>query len=120
VLTVSVQKVNDIAILKCRGRIVRGEEKSVLCAAIRASEQVVLDMSAVEAIDAAGIGMLVSLQAAGVYVTLLNPSRHVRTVLRLTELDSILPTVESVEEVEVASAPILSVNGNPASLPLAG
>ena len=96
-LTVSIQKMNDVTILKCRGRIVRGDEKNLLCSAMRSTDRVMIEMSEVEAIDAAGIGMLVSLQAAGVYLTLLNPSRHVRTVLRLTELDSILPTAESAQ-----------------------
>jgi len=121
VLTVSVQKLNDIVILKCRGRIVRGEERGLLCAAVRVADRVILDMSGVEAIDAAGIGLLVSLQASGVYLTLLSPSRHVRTVLRLTELDSILPTVESLEE--AVEVPLLQrgpiVEDVSAGLPLA-
>ena len=87
---VSVQNVDGTTVLKCRGRLVRGEEKRLLCAAVQLSGNVTVEMSGVEAIDAAGIGLLVSLQAAGVYLTVLNPSRHVRTVLRLTGLDSVV------------------------------
>ncbi len=56
---------------------------------------VVLDLSGVEAIDAAGIGALVSLQAAGVYLRLMNPPKPVRDILALTKLDSVFEIYES-------------------------
>ncbi len=87
-LKVSVSHVGYAAILRCKGRIVRGEESRLLCAAIGSGEAI-LDLSAVDAIDAAGVGMLVSLQAAGVYLTLLNPNESVNGVLQLTGLDSV-------------------------------
>lgn len=87
-LKVSVNHVGNAAILKCEGRIVRGEESRLLCAAIGSSEAI-LDLSAIESIDAAGVGMLVSLQAAGVFLTLLNPNDSVSSVLSLTGLDSV-------------------------------
>ena len=87
-LKVSVNHVGNAAILQCEGRIVRGEESRLLCAAIGSSEAI-LDLSGVEAIDAAGVGMLVSLQAAGVYLTLLNPNESVINVLHLTGLHTV-------------------------------
>lgn len=87
-LKVSINHLGNAAILKCEGRIVRGEESRLLCAAI-GSREAILDLSAVESIDAAGVGMLVSLQAAGVYLTLLNPNQSVSAVLHLTGLDSV-------------------------------
>jgi anti-anti-sigma regulatory factor len=45
---------------------------------------VTLDLTGVDAIDAAGIGCLVSLQASGIYLTLLNPTEQVREVLKVT------------------------------------
>ena len=54
-----------------------------------------MDLSGVTAIDAAGIGALVSLQAAGTYLRLVRPSMAVRQVLRLTTLDSIFEISES-------------------------
>lgn len=101
-LTVSTEMLNGTAILKCRGRMVRGEEKSLLCAAVHLPENVIVEMSGVEAIDAAGIGLLVSLQAAGVYLTVLNPSRHVRTVLRLTGLETVVPVCDQLADEFVA------------------
>ena len=89
-LTVNVEYSDQAAILHCQGRIVSGDETALLCAAL-AQEQpyVVLDLAEVSAIDAAGIGVLVSLQAAGVYLKLLSPTPQVREVLKVTQLDSI-------------------------------
>jgi anti-anti-sigma factor len=87
------------AILKCEGRIVRGEETRLLCAALRGRQEItVLDLSAVEAIDAAGVGVLVSLQAAGVYLTLVQPCEPVLQVLQLTGLDSVFEIRGSLDE----------------------
>jgi len=67
---------------------------------------VTLDLSGVEAIDAAGIGCLVSLQASGIYLRLLNPTAQVREVLRVTQVESIIEIIEfqSVEELTEAVA----------------
>ena len=102
-LTVNVEHSGETAILHCQGRIVSGDETAVLCAAM-AQEQpyVTLDLAEVSAIDAAGIGVLVSLQAAGVYLQLLNPTPQVREVLKVTQLDSIfeISASQSIEEIE--------------------
>ena len=57
---------------------------------------IILDLEKTDAIDAAGVGALISLHAAGVYLRLINPSKAVRDILRLTHLDSIF---------EIAGAP---------------
>jgi anti-anti-sigma factor len=89
-LTVAVQDSGDGVVLQCRGRIVRGDETAILCAAVRHQRRnVTLDLTGVDAIDAAGIGSLVSLQASGIYLRLLNPTPQVREVLRVTQLESI-------------------------------
>lgn len=97
-LTISVHNLNGVDVLHCHGRLVRGEEQGLLCAASQLSDSVVLDMRDVEAIDAAGVGLLVSLQAAGIYLTLLNPSEAVRKVLRLTEVDSLFAIVNALDD----------------------
>jgi anti-anti-sigma factor len=95
-LTVTIERSGEIVVLRCVGRIVRGEESDLLCAAVREhGRDVVLDLAGVEAIDAAGIGMLVSLQAAGIYLKLMNPTRQVREVLRVTQLESVFEICES-------------------------
>ncbi len=100
VLKVSVNQVGNTAILRCEGRIVRGEESRLLCVAIGSSEAII-DLTAVESIDAAGVGMLVSLQAAGIYLTLLNPNEAVGRVLRLTGLDSVFDVREGSSVAEI-------------------
>jgi anti-anti-sigma factor len=95
-LTVTVENLGEVTALHCVGRIVRGDETALLCAALRQEAgNMVLDLTQVEAIDAAGIGALVSLQAAGIYLKLVNPAAQVREVLRVTRLDSIFEIRES-------------------------
>jgi anti-anti-sigma factor len=89
-LNVTVEDRNNVVVLHCTGRIVRGDETALLCAAGRQhGRTVAIDLADVETIDAAGIGLLVSLQAAGIYLRLMNPNQNVREILKLTHLDSI-------------------------------
>lgn len=107
-LTVNVQNTCDIVVLRCHGRIVRGEESALLCAAVRQHGQViVLDLANVSAIDAAGIGALVSLQAAGVYLKLMNPTEPVRALLRVTGMESVFEICEdeAIEEYSYSGEP---------------
>jgi len=101
VLTITSHNVADLVVLHCHGRIVRGEESALLCAAVRHhGRDVVLDLGGVSAIDAAGIGALVSLQAAGVYLRIMNATEPVRTVMRLTGLDSVFEICEAERVIE--------------------
>ena len=105
-LTVTARSSGDLLILECHGRIVRGNETSILCSAARGgARNVVIDLRDVESIDAAGVGALVSLQAAGIYLTLANPSAQVRETLKLTKLDSIFEIRESNAELGHEPAP---------------
>jgi anti-anti-sigma factor len=110
-LTVTVENLGEVTALHCMGRIVRGDETALLCAALRQEAgNMVLDLTQVDAIDAAGIGALVSLQAAGIYLKLVNPAAPVREVLRVTRLDSIFEICESrsgaaITESALAGAP---------------
>ena len=100
-LTVTVKESDNGVVLQCQGRIVRGDETAILCAAVRQKgRNVTLDLTGVDAIDAAGIGSLVSLQASGIYLTLLNPTEQIREVLKVTQLESIFEIREAraVEE----------------------
>src|SRR5207249_5991997 len=95
-LTVTPHTVADTLVLHCHGRLVRGEELALLCAAVHHhGRDVVLDLAGVGAIDAAGIGALVSLQAAGIYLKLMNPTEPVRTVLRLTGIEALFEIREA-------------------------
>jgi len=97
-LTVTVENFDEITVVHCLGRIVRGYDHVLLCpAAQQVGRNVVLDLTHVDAIDAAGIGALVSLQAAGIYLKLMNPTRQVREILKITNLDTIFEICESRE-----------------------
>lgn len=89
-LNVIVEDFGHRVILHCTGRIVAGEETSILCAAVaRHGRAIAIDLSGVTAIDAAGIGALLALQAAGVYLHLVNPIEPVRQVLEVTGMNSV-------------------------------
>ncbi len=63
-LHVTVQHLEDMAILRCVGRIVAGDEASILRKAVLSqanSRTVVLDLMRVAAIDGGGMGLLVFL-----------------------------------------------------------
>jgi anti-anti-sigma factor len=98
-LLVTVEDLGNNVVLHCEGRIVRGYETAILCAAVRhAGRNIIVDLSQVEAIDAAGVGALISLQAAGIYVQLLNPVKAVHEVLKITGLESVFEVLTSGEE----------------------
>lgn len=95
-LTISVEDFGKDVILRCAGKLVRGDEAAILCAALRhRGRDIGLDLERVEAIDAAGLGALISLQAAGIYLRLLNPNGVVRDTLRVAHLDSVFEIEES-------------------------
>ena len=103
-LTVTAHNLGDTLVLRCRGRIVRGDETAILCSAVRQyGRNVILDLTQVETIDAAGIGALISLQAAGIYLKIMNPTEQVRETLRITKVDSIFEIGSSEEGRETAT-----------------
>jgi anti-anti-sigma regulatory factor len=111
-LTVTIENLGEITTLYCLGRIVRGDETAILCSAVQQEgRQVVLDLARVDAIDAAGIGALLALQAAGVYLTLLNPTEQVREILKVTRLDSIFEICESQSTVATTESTLVGVPG---------
>jgi len=95
-LTIDVERTDDVAVVRCSGRIVRGQEVHVLRAAVIAEKDsriVVLDLTEVESIDAGGLNTLVSLhewaRSRGVQLKLVNPSPFVKEMLTRTKLDRV-------------------------------
>ncbi len=93
-LSMTIQKLGDVSVFHCSGRITAGEENP-LRTAVRSQSgvrAVVLDLADVTAIDAAGVGMLVSLRgwskASGTELKLMNVTPRVGEVLELTHLRS--------------------------------
>jgi anti-anti-sigma factor len=96
VLNVSVESACGVVTVRCQGGLVRGQETALLCAVMQQPGRgIILDFSGVTEIDAAGIGALVSLRAAGIYLKLVGLSLAVRQVLRVTSLDSLFEISES-------------------------
>jgi anti-anti-sigma factor len=92
-LTMNVEKLKDLAIVRCTGRIVRGENISTLKGSVIAANDtrlIVMDLTEVESIDAAGLSALVFLhhwsRSRGIQLKLVNPSRFVLEVLNRTRL----------------------------------
>lgn len=115
-LTITTHTAAGAVVLHCRGRLVRGEESTLLCTAVKHhGRDVVLDLSEVSAIDAAGIGALVSLQAAGVYLKLMNPTGPVEQVLRLTGLEAVFEIGEAktIKEPLTSNAMVLDQLSEP-------
>ena len=99
-LTVTVEKSKEGTILRCAGRVVRGHEADTLCHTVLSAYDgrvVVVDLAEVHAFDGVGLGLLLSLEASGIHLKLQNPSRHVREVLRVTSLGSVLEIQPSDE-----------------------
>ena len=93
---IRVENVDGQVVLHCEGKLVLGDETKLLCAAMRQDRQeIIVDLREVTAVDAAGVGALVSLQAAGFYLTLTDPTPTVRELLSRTKLNSIFEITES-------------------------
>ena len=110
-LNVTIQHSEDMAVLRCVGRIVAGDEANTLRKAVLSqanSRTVVLDLTRVDAIDAGGMGLLAFLRvwarATEVDLRLMNPTSRVRELLELTNLDSVFEIFSS--EDAVSSRPV--------------
>jgi len=101
-LQVRTEHIGDLALIECEGRITRSEAFELREAVIAqdAVHVLVLDFSAVSALEASGVGMLVSLQywaqEHGIQFKVFNPSCYVRHRLE---------QASSMHEFEIASLP---------------
>jgi anti-anti-sigma factor len=102
--TVEVDRSEDVIVLQCRGRVVRGDASYQLRDAVtsqRNARIIVLDLSDVRLIDGGGLGMLVFLHRwtcdNGIQLKLVNPSHLVREMLERTKLTAIFD-VSTVDE----------------------
>lgn len=93
---VHAEELGNAAILHFQGRIVNGAETATLRGAVVSQADasiVVLDLSRVDVIDAAGLGALLELrewtQENGMEFRLVNPTRLVQQVFAITRLDSV-------------------------------
>ena len=62
-LTVKTERAGDVVVVKCAGRIVRGQESTLRNAVLaeKLARIIVLDLTEVESLDAGGLTLLVAL-----------------------------------------------------------
>jgi len=105
-LKLSSRTVDGIAVLDCAGRIVFGDESSLLRETARKliseNKRVVLNLSGVNYIDSGGLGTLVSLyttahKAEG-SIKLANLTERVGDLLQITKLLTVFEVHDSVEK----------------------
>jgi anti-sigma B factor antagonist len=93
-LTARVQRLKDVTVIHCAGRIAFPHASELWATVFRhtRAQALVLDLADVLAIDAAGLGMLVSLRAwakrTRTELKLMNVSPRVEQLLGLTRLKS--------------------------------
>lgn len=97
-LSLETQNHGDVIIVHCQGRIVYRDEAAELSRVVgeilQETSKVVLDFSGVTSMDSAGIGELALLQTwaqeRNANLKCANPNTLVRTLLDLTNLDSVV------------------------------
>jgi anti-anti-sigma factor len=105
-LSVRLVEANGAAILYCAGQICLRKEATLLAQTVNeflnSKKDIVLELSAIEAIDSAGLGELVllSMQARAVdcQVRLAGPSEDLFNLLCLTNIVSLFEIYPGVEE----------------------
>jgi anti-anti-sigma factor len=104
-LSLEIRNRGDVIVVHCQGRIVYREEAAALSnlvgEVLDQTSKLVLDLSGVSSIDSAGMGELVLLhgwaQEKNVVLVCAGANSLVRTLLELTNLDTVLELHGSVE-----------------------
>ena len=95
-LKITVQKLGDTSVVRCHGRIVAGDDGSILRNAVlsqRHTTMLVIDLARVERIDAGGLGILLGLRdsarSRAIMFKLMNATKRVEEILELTHLQRV-------------------------------
>jgi anti-anti-sigma factor len=94
-LTIKSERAGDVVVIKCAGRIVRGQEAVLRNAVLqqKLARVVVVDLSEVESIDAGGLTLLVYLHGWAEnnrsHLKLVNPRPFVYEMLTRTHLNCV-------------------------------
>ena len=110
-LSLETRVAEDVTVICCKGRIAYGIEAASLSGEIAElapqTRRVVIDLSGVEMIDAAGLGALISIaltaQASQCSVKLAAPGNFIRQLLELTKLTSVFEVHPTLDAATVAS-----------------
>ncbi len=110
-LSLETRVTEYVTVISCKGRIAYGIEAAALSSEIAElapqTRRVVIDLSGVEMIDAAGLGALISAalaaQASQYSVKLAAPGNLIRQLLELTKLTSIFEVHPTLDAATLAS-----------------
>jgi len=105
-LKMETRQADGVTIISCTGRIVFGEESTVLRDTLKrilaASRQVVLNLSGVSYIDSGGLGTLVgvysSARSAGADIKLTGLGQRLRDVLQITKLVTVFEVYDTEQQ----------------------
>jgi anti-sigma B factor antagonist len=105
-LQLATRIVCGVTVVECNGRIILGDESSVLRQFVRDQlrdhHQLVLDLGNVTYIDSSGLGVLVGLwssaKKSGGEIKLANLSPEMNDMLQLTKLVTVFQIFERVED----------------------
>ena len=109
-LSLETRVAEDVTVICCKGRIAYGIEAAALSGEIAElaaqTRRVVIDLSGVEMIDAAGLGALISValtaQASQCSVKLAAPGNLIRQLLELTKLTSVFEVHPTLDAATIA------------------
>ena len=100
-MIIRIDQYGNSSFVRCKGRLVHGIHVEAVRTAVclQRNRCVVLDLSRVKVIDAAGLGLLVELhavaRAAGWRFVILNAGHRLQRAMRATGLDRVLPLWDS-------------------------
>jgi anti-sigma B factor antagonist len=105
-LKITSRTVDGILVLQCNGRIVFGEESSLLRETVKKAvpenKQIILNLGEVNYIDSGGLGTLVALhttaQLGGSSIKLANLTKRVGDLLQVTKLLTVFDVYNSESE----------------------
>ena len=109
-LSLETRVAEDVTVICCKGRIAYSAEAAVLSGEIAElapqTRRVVIDLSGVEMIDAAGLGALISValtaQASQYSVKLAAPGNLILELLEITKLTSVFEVHPTLDAATVA------------------
>jgi anti-anti-sigma factor len=116
-LRLNVTRQADVAVVRCRGRIVFGQEVDELrlsvLSLLKGTNRVVLHMAGIEQIDSEGlaalVGLFISARNRGGELKLADLSPKCRDLLRVTRLDEIFGSYKSEAEAIASFRPARAV-----------
>jgi anti-sigma B factor antagonist len=105
-LRMATQIHGNVVVLRCRGRIVFGDEGAVFRERVRSeltgTSKIVIDVSSVDYVDSGGLGILVGLYIAaknrGGDIKLVSPGQRVQRVLGETKLNTVFSVYTTVDD----------------------